>query len=192
MAGQHDVDVAGRYAGLGQGVIEVVGAIEPVDVRALRIQLVAAPRVDEQRLVAANQQRPHAHGDAIAIVWRQALLPKLARDDPEHRAAVERKESIRQADQLEIAKPVPFDVRLAQHRRRRLLQLDQHAVRRSWVDERHHRALGPWTRVLVDQPDAAPTQILERRLDVVHPQRHVMQARPTPLQEPSDRGVRSC
>ena len=98
MAGQHDVDVFDGQAGLGERVIEVIAAIELVDLRALRVHLVAAPGVDDHRvLVAAHDQRPHAQRNAVRIVWRQPFLPQLARHHAEHGAAIEREEPVRQA-----------------------------------------------------------------------------------------------
>ena len=73
--------------------------------------------------------------------------------------------------------------------RRRLLQLDQHAVRRRRVNERDQRAFGAGPRLLVDQPDAARAQVRERRLDVVDAQRDVMQAGAALLDELRDRRV---
>ena len=70
MAGQHDVDVVDADAGLGEGVVEMVGAVEVVDRRAPGVHLVAATGVDEQGFGAAHQERPHAERDAVPIVGR--------------------------------------------------------------------------------------------------------------------------
>ena len=103
VAGQHDVDVVDGEPGLGQRVVEVVRAVEAVDVRALGVHLVAAAGVDEQRPLAAHDQRPHAERDAVAVVGRQPLLPQRPRHDAEHRAAVEAEEAVGERDQLEVA-----------------------------------------------------------------------------------------
>ena len=50
-------------------------------------------------------------------------------------------------------------------------------MRAGRVDERDQRAFGAAPRLLVDEPDAAGLELRERRVDVVHAQRDVVQAR---------------
>ena len=54
--GEHDVDVLGREARLGQRVIEMSRAIDAVDVAELRVLLVAEPGVDQHRPRAAHDR----------------------------------------------------------------------------------------------------------------------------------------
>jgi hypothetical protein len=56
-----------------------------------------------------------------------------------------------------------------------LLQFDQNAVGARGMDERDPGALGAWTRLFVDQPDATCLQLRERGGNVVNPQRDVVQ-----------------
>src|SRR5438034_11823618 len=59
----------------------------------------------------------------------------------------------------------------------RLFQLNQNSVGARRVDERHERALRARAWPLVDEPSAAGPELRKRRVDVVHSQRDVMQAR---------------
>ena len=74
--------------------------------------------------------------------------------------------------------------------RRRLLQLDEHAVRRRRMDERDQRVLRPGPRLGVDQADAARLELLERGANVLDPQRDVVEARTALLDVFRDRRVR--
>ena len=170
MAGEHDVDVVGRQPRLSQRVVEVIPAIELVDLGALRVHLVAAAGVDQQRRAAvADDQRPHAQGNPVGVVRRQPLFPQRARHDAEHGAAIEPEKAVGQRQQLEAAQRVPADGREEGDRGGRLLELDQHPVRRRRMDERHHRALRAGTRPVVDQPDAARLQVRQRGFEVFDP-----------------------
>ena len=73
---------------------------------------------------------------------------------------------------------------------RRLLELDQHAVRRRGMDERDRRAFRAWPRLFVDHPDAARPELGDRRVDVVDPQRDVVEAGTALVDVPRDRRLR--
>ena len=75
----------------------------------------------------ADEQRPHAERDAVPLVGRRALLPQRLRHDAEHRAAVEAEVAVGEREQLEVAER--RRAASSTPDRRRLLQLDQHAVR---------------------------------------------------------------
>jgi hypothetical protein len=64
---------------------------------------------------------------------------------------------------------VTLDIGLPQHSRWRLLELDQHTVRRTGMNEGDHRAFRAGTCVFIDEPDTPRTEMAERGLDVVHP-----------------------
>ena len=109
VAGEHDVDVLRRKAGLGHRHLERTGAIDAVDIVELRALLAAEPGVDQHGARAADDQRPHRERDAIARVGRRSLLPHHFRHGAEHRAAVESDQAIAQRDELEIAHGEPPD-----------------------------------------------------------------------------------
>jgi hypothetical protein len=73
--------------------------------------------------------------------------------------------------------------------RRRLLELNEHSMRGRRVNEGDQRALGTRARLLVDQADAARAQVRQRRLDVVDPQCHMVQAGAPLVDELRDRRV---
>ena len=75
---------------------------------------------------------------------------------------------------------------------RRLLELDEHAVRARRVDERDEPVFGARARRLVDEPRPALLQLRERGVDVVHPQRDVVQAGTALLHVLRDCGIRRC
>ena len=178
-----------RQAGLGERVIEVIAAIELVDLALFASILSPQPASMSTVVSPPDEQRPHAERDAVAIVGRQPLLPQRPRHHAEHRAAVEAEEAVGQRDQLEVAERMPAGAREQLDLRRRLLQLDEHAVRGRRVNERDQRAFGARPRLLVDQPDAARLQVRERRVDVVDAQRDVMQAGAALLDELGDRRI---
>ena len=72
----------------------------------------------------------------------------------------------------------------------RLLELDQHAVRRRGMDERDRRAFRAWPRMFVDQPDAARSEMVDCGADVVDPQRDVVEAGTALVDIPRDRRLR--
>ena len=183
VAGDHDIDVRRRQPGIRQRVIQVIRAVEPVEVGELGIELVATARVNQDGLVAPDQQGPHAQGNAVPVVGRQALLPQRARHRAEHGAAVEREEPIRQRCQLEAAQGVGLRRHEAGHAVRGLLELHQHAMRLGRVNEGHERALRTGPRRPVDQPDAPRREVRQRSVDVLHPQRHVVQPGPALVDE---------
>ena len=87
-------------------------------------------------------------------------------------------------------KRVPGDAgRIGEHRRR-LLELDEHAVRAGRVNERDERAFGSRPRLFVDEPRAAALELRQRRRDVVHAQRDVVQPGAALLDVLRDRRVR--
>jgi hypothetical protein len=131
VAGKSDVDVLDGETRLRESVIEMVAAIEFVDLRVFRVHLVAAAGVDDHRVrPAAYNERAHAERNTVRVIRRQALVPQVFRHRAEHGTAIEGKETIRQRDQLEVAERAPAH-RLEQfHLRRRLLELNEHAMRR--------------------------------------------------------------
>ena len=155
----------------------------------LRVHLVAAAGVDDHGLRAADDERPQAQGNAVAIVGRQTRFPERARHDPEHRAAIELEEAVRDRDQLEVAEGVARGRAEERHAPGGLLQLDQHALRHGRVDERDPRAFRARARHPVDQADTAARQVCERCVDVLDPQGHVVHARAALLDEPRDRRI---
>ena len=64
-------------------------------------------------------------------------------------------------------------------------------MRAGRVDERDERAFGAGARLLVDELAPRCLQLRQRRVDVVHPQRDVVQARAALLDVLRDRGVRA-
>ena len=58
---------------LGKRLIEVARAVDTVDVGALLVHLPADARVDEERPLAAHEQRPHAEADPVPLVGGRAL-----------------------------------------------------------------------------------------------------------------------
>ncbi len=58
-----------------------------------------------------------------------------------------------------------------------LLQFDEHPVSAGRVDERHARAFGPGSGLLVDEPNPTVLQLRQRAVDVLDAQRDVVQAR---------------
>ena len=128
--------------------------------------------------VAADEQRPHAERDPVPIVRRQRASPTaFCGTTPNIAPPSSRKNPSDSVIELEIAERVPAGVSEPRHRRRRLLQLDQHAMRGRRVNERHARAFGARPGDSVDQADAARLEIRQRRVDVLHAQRHVVHAR---------------
>jgi hypothetical protein len=184
--GKDDVDRVRGEAAFGQRVIERDRPVERVDVALLRVHLVAGAAVDEHAApVRFHQQRPHRQLDAVALVGRRQPLPQRPRHDAEHGAAIEPEGAVVQHGQLHVAerqRPCP-QVHAVPGR---FLQLDEHAVRGRRVDEGDDGALGARPRLLVDQADAARLQLRQRRADVVHPQRHVMQPGTALVGEPGD------
>src|SRR6476619_179287 len=79
------------------------------------------------------------------------------------------------------AMPAPFV--------RWLHEFHQHAVHAVRMDERHTQPEQPHARLLVAQLGAGGGGIGQRLLDVVDPQRHVVHAGASVLQELADRGV---
>ena len=67
---------------------------------------------------------------------------------------------------------------------RGLLQFNQNTMSRGRMNEGDQRALGTGSWRLVDQSNPTRLQMCQRSVDVVHPQRDVMDARP-PLREES-------
>jgi hypothetical protein len=63
-----------------------------------------------------------------------------------------------------------------------LLEFDQHAVRGRWVNERDEGALRAWPGSLVNEPDTVRAQFRDRRLDIFHAKRDVMQTGTAPLE----------
>ena len=180
-----------RQPGVGERVIEV-RARSSRRCRALRVHLVADAGVDEH----ACAQPPATSSGRIAS-WMRLRSSGGARFS--HSGSARRRTSRRRrggrsrrdsVDQLEIAERATARRRDSATVGARLLQLDQHAVRRRRMDERDERAFGARPRLLVDQPDAARLQLRERRRDVVDAQRDVMQAGPALLEVLRDRRIR--
>ncbi len=189
MRRQHQVDRVGGEARVGERVIEVTRAVERVDVTLLRVHLVAGAAVDDHPApLRFHDERPHRELYPVAVVGWRLLLPQRARHDAEHRAPVEPERTVADACQLEIA-PRHALRRQVHPGWRRLFELDEHAVGRPRVNERHLRALGARTRLLVHEAHAARLQVRQDRADVLHAQRDVMDARPALLDELRDRGI---
>jgi hypothetical protein len=74
----------------------------------------------------------------------------------------------------------------------RLLQFDEHTVRRRRMDEGHERPFRAGAGFLVDQPDAARPQVREGRFDIVDAERHMMHAGATLLDELRDWRIGGC
>lgn len=126
-----------------------------------RIQELADAGVDEERLLAAHDERPQPEADTIPLVGRRALLPQRLRHDAEHGAAVETEGAVRQRNQLELAElhsfqlPASSSQLSALSRFQRLLrELHEHAMRARRVNERDQRAVRARSRLAVDQPNA--------------------------------------
>ena len=124
----------------------------------------------------------------MPIVGRRLLLPQRARNDAEHRAAVEPEGTIVKRGQLQVAEGHRLNVQ-AHGRRCGLFQLDQHAMRRGRMDECDQRALGPRSGLLIDEPHAAGSQLLQGSADVIHPERDVMKPGTALLDIPGDHRV---
>ena len=92
--GEHDVDVFGPEARLGQRVIQVSRALDPVDIDELLAFLVAEARVDDHRARSADDERPHRQNNSVALVGRRRLLPQGLRHHAEHRTPVEAEEAV--------------------------------------------------------------------------------------------------
>ena len=58
------------------------------------------------------------------------------------------------------------------------------------MDEGHHCTFGPWSRVLVDEPHPAFAQLPQRRVDIFHSERNVMQPGAARADELRDRRIR--
>jgi len=103
MCRQNDIDLVRRQTGLCERVVEVSGAIEPVDLRSFRPQFVAHTGVDQHRLAAASyEQRPHAHQDAMAFVRLGPPAPHRPRDDAKHGAAIKTEVAVGQHRDVEL------------------------------------------------------------------------------------------
>ena len=196
--GEHEVDVFGREARLGQRVIEVSGAFDAVDVDELLAFLVAEPRVDNHRARSTDDERSHRQNNSVALVGRRLLLPQGLRHDAEHRASVEAEEAVADRDELEVAQSAAGDagvcrtivLRYAVRHYRGLLQLDQNSVGTRGMNERDERAFGAWTRLWVHEPSAVGFQPRKRRVNVLDAQRDVVKAGAALLDESRDRRLR--
>src|SRR5688572_19571033 len=100
--GERDLDVIHRQARVRERMDDVAGAIDGVDVRALRVHLVPYTCIDDHRLLAADQERPHRECDPIPFVCRRAAFPQRFGDNPEHRAAVQPEVAVEKRGQLEV------------------------------------------------------------------------------------------
>ena len=169
---------------VGERVVEVIAALEAVDVGALGVHLVAAAGVDEHRPLAPHDERPHAEGNPVAIVGRQPPLPQRAGHDAEHRAAIEGEEAVGQRDELEVAKRVrPGRVKRGTVAGARpaptagCFSSTSTPLRGRWMHERDQRALGARPRRLVDQPHAGLPNSASAAWMSSTAQRDVVQAR---------------
>ena len=155
VAGHDDVDVFGGQAGFGQRRDRDGSRARARRSRALFASIlspqpasmssVLSPRTISGRMPSGIRLR--SSGGSRFSHSVRGTTPNMA---PPSR----RMKPSRERQQLEVAQRVPADGLEPRHLRRRLLQLDQHAVRRRRVDERHQRSLGAGARPLVDQPDA--------------------------------------
>ena len=130
MRRQDDVDGAGGETGSGQRLVERMRPIERIDVALFRPHLVAGAAVDEhpapRRL---HQQRAHRQLNPMPIVRSGFLFPQHARHHAEHRAAIELERAVVQRRQLQVTAGRAVHPKIGS-RARRLLQLDEDAVRR--------------------------------------------------------------
>ena len=151
---ENDVDAVSRHSRAGR-VLQVELALEAVDVGLLRRHLVAATGVDQHGARPAQQDAPHRHADAIAVVRRRLLLPERLRHDTEHRASVQVEKPVRDGDDVDIAETNGFGQLGGRSSDRNLLELDEHALCARWMDERHARTLSAGSRLLVDETHSA-------------------------------------
>ena len=99
-----DVDLFGRNAVRHQLFRKPGRPVKRINVRALRVPLVARAGFDQNPLPRrADQQRIHGHEDAIARVGRRNFLPHRLGDHAEHRAAVETERAVREQPEFEVA-----------------------------------------------------------------------------------------
>jgi hypothetical protein len=152
-------------------VVQVPGAIDTVAVLKCLVLLAAESRVDDHRPCAADDQRPHAERAAVTVVGGRHGGPLRLRHAAEHQPAVHPQKAVGQGDQFELAQRESRDRRGAADGgpigHPRLLELDQHAVRRRGMDERDRRAFAPGRGCSVDQPDAARSEMVDYGADVV-------------------------
>ena len=106
MAREHDVDVLGRDARVGERLVQASDAIDTVAVLKRLVLFVAETGVDDHRARAADNQRPHGECDPVALVGRRRLLPQRFRHAPEHRTAVHANEAIAHGNEFEVSECV--------------------------------------------------------------------------------------
>src|SRR5687767_14584344 len=83
---------------------DVMTAVDGVDVRALRVHLVADPGVHEQACrPVLDEKRPRRELDPVTRVRCRPALPQRLRHHAEHGAAVEPEICIKKRRQLQIA-----------------------------------------------------------------------------------------